>query len=98
MVTNLKSLKAANNEDVKTFIDDYGRKWTITNIEKEFWADAFRIAERAERLADAEKGDDDNNIGDCICDDCNEDCDDICNSKKCWSDGAEEVQDVSNYN
>jgi hypothetical protein len=44
--------KAAN--DVKTFIDDQGRKWTITNIEKEFWAWAFRLGEIAERLADAE--------------------------------------------
>jgi hypothetical protein len=51
MVTNLKNLKAANTEDVKAFIDEQGRKWTITNIEKEFWADAFRMAER---LADAE--------------------------------------------
>jgi hypothetical protein len=87
--------KAAN--DVKTFIDDQGRKWTITNIEKEFWADAFRIAERAERLADAE-GDDDDVIGNCICDDCLNYCIDAADYKGCWSDGLEEVQNVSNYN
>jgi hypothetical protein len=101
MVTNLKDLKAANNEDVngRTFIDDRGRKWTITNIEKEFWAYAFRIAELAERLADAEGDDDDVIIDDCICDDCLNVCFDVCDCDKgIFSDGAEGVCDVFNYN
>jgi hypothetical protein len=46
--------KAANREDAKVFIDDQGRMWTVTSIEKEFWDWAFSLGEIAERLADAE--------------------------------------------
>lgn len=50
MKTNLMDLKAANTET----------EIVVTNIEKEFWAYAFRIAELASKCDD-----------DCICDDCN---------------------------
>lgn len=108
--------KAANREDVRIFTDDYGREWTITNIEKELWAWAFKLGESAESLAEAEKsdfdmcysmlcncdkcifeeGDGEDVISDCICDDCIDDCMNVGDCDRCWSDDLKEGENVSN--